>query len=168
MSFLKTLLLALALATTCVSAHADVIYRFAGTTDSGSRAGEDIQGEFSFADVDAAFDGNVALLSFSLTAFGQTYTLADADLPAQALFSFGSFLGIDFAASTTSDASIRPAVALTAGFFDLSEAFFQYTTVSDGGFATLSFERMETVPEPSTAALLLIGVLGAGALRRKR
>jgi len=170
MSLIKTLIAALTLATASLGAHADAIYRFTGTTDSGSRTGEAYDGEFSIADVANDFDGSLALLSFSMNAFGQTYLLSDADAPALAYFAAGTFLGVDFSASGTGDPALRPIVTLMPGWFDPSEAYLAYDATGNGteGFGSLAFERLQAVPEPTTAALLLLGLVGAGTLRRRR
>ncbi len=170
MSLIKTLIAALTLATASLSAHAEAVYRFTGTIDFGSRIGDTLDGEFSMADVANDFDGSLALLSFSLNVFGQTYLLSDADSPATALFVAGTFAGVEYSASSTSDPALRPIVSLMPGFFDTSLANFAYDTTGNGteGFATPAFERLQTVPEPTSAALLLLGLVGAGALRRRR
>ncbi len=170
MSLIKTLLAALTLAGASLSAQADAVYRFSGTVDSGSRVGELVDGEFTMADVAADFDGVLDLLDFSLHAFGQVYTLADADAPAVAWFAAGQFLGIDFQDADGTEAALRPFVTLMAGFTDLSEAYFAYdsTGVGTEGFASLAFEPVQGVPEPTGAALLLAGLLAAGAARRRR
>lgn len=169
MSLIKTLIATVLLATASLSVHADAIYRFTGTTDSGSRVGEAIDGEFTVADVAADFDGSLALLGFSLNAFGQTYDLSDADTPALAYFAAGTFLGVDFMAGSTNDPALRPIVTLMAGVFDLSEAYFAYDSTGAGteGFASLAFERLQAVPEPAAGALVLLGLLAAAARRRR-
>jgi hypothetical protein len=113
------------------------VFSFSGLTDSGPLPDSPFSGQFSFADPVAGFDGSVALDSFTLLAFGQTYALADADSPATAFFVGGVFTGVDFFDQDSLDVDTRPNVSLVAGFFDPTEAFFSYATANDAqGFGS--------------------------------
>lgn len=156
----------LALAGTAASA---ATVTFTGTTDSGPLPGAAFSGSFSHADpVDADFSGSIDLDSFTLSFDGLVLTLTDADAPALAWFSAGSFIGVDFF-----DADSTPwQLSMTAGFTDLAEAFFSYTDARTGslGFGTPTFTVQQPpagVPEPATLALMA-GALGLLAATRRR
>lgn len=141
---------------------------FAGVTDSGPLIGAAFSGSFSYADpADAAFRGSIDLDSFSLSFDGLALTLADADLAPVAWFDAGSFLGVDFDATTTSPWQI----SLRAGFFGVDEAFFSYTDAGTGaqGFGSPVFTVQPPVgvPEPASLALAA-GALGLMAVARRR
>jgi hypothetical protein len=158
---LRQLLAASSLALACLSAPAATV-NYAGVVDSGPLSGSAFSGSFSYADPSAAFDGSVDLDAFTLDFNGQTYTLASGDLPAVAWFAGGSFLGVDYLDLD----SFGTAVQLTAGFFDLSEALFSYQVGStDQGLG--GFTEFTTVPEPTSAALLLVGLGLLSASRRR-
>ncbi len=161
---------AVLLACASLSAQAAAVYNFDGLVDSGPLLGSAYTGSFSFEEPAPSFDGTVALTSFQLNFFGQSYTLADADdftVPA-ALFFQGQFLGIDFIDADAADLALRPFVQLTAGFFDLSEAFFAYTAVDGAGFGNFTpVQQQAQVAEPASLGLALAGLGGLLAWRRR-
>lgn len=146
---------------------AAAVFSFSGLTDSGPRPDGPFSGQFSFADPVAGFEGSVALDSFTLLAFGQTYELADADGPATAFFVGGVFTGVDFFDQDSVDLDMRPNVSLVAGFFDASEAFFSYEAADGQGFGSIDFEPAP-VPEPTTLAAVLAGLALLGRSRRRQ
>lgn len=165
MKLIKSLLLALGLSLSALSAQAAVIYHFTGTVDPGSaQAGQTFSGSLSFDEVAPDFEGSVSLLQFSLSFLGQDYSLLDADFEPLAWFTGGQFLGVDF---YDTDDSSRASVTLTAGFVDLGEAFFSYGSGAEiEGGGVLVFEReAAAVPLPGTLALAGLGLL---ALQRRR
>lgn len=167
MTRFQTLLAGAALALASLTTQAaSVGYTFTGLTD-------DLQpyplapfsGRFHFDAIGEHFSGDASLSDFSLEFQGQSYDLADADAPALARFEDGVFLGVDFA---DFDAAGRAGVGLTAGFFDLGEAFFSYGSAAGvEGYGSLQFEREVAVPLPGSMGLALGALLGLRLVRRK-
>jgi MYXO-CTERM domain-containing protein len=139
-------------------------YSVSGTIDSGHYLGESYSGSFSFDDsgllgVDTEWTSLTAL-SFSI--LGHHYGLADADAPAEAAFSNGSFVGVAYSVSAS-----EPQFSLNAGSSNIGEAFLAYDTklgVSGAGNVVYA-----PVPEADSYALLLagLGLLGFMARRRR-
>lgn len=165
MNFLKTFAIALALSLASLAAQAAVIVDFVGSTDDvGPQLNQPFSGSLRFDPVPADFSGTVDLTEFTLNFLGETYTLGDADLTPVAWFDAGNFLGVDF---SDFDDSSRASVGLTAGFFDVSEAFFSYGSANGGvnGFGSVEFV-VQAVPVPGTLALAGLGVVAL--VRRRR
>lgn len=162
-SSIRPLLTATLLALAGLSANA-ATYNFNGVTDSGPLAGSMFSGSFSFADP-APADDSAALSAFSLVFDGNTYTLAGADPApaARAYFFGGAFIGVDYADMD----SFATGVALTAGFTDVGEAFFSYSSPAPGfdGAGSIVFTQ---VPEPGSAPLLLAGLAVLAVVRRRQ
>jgi hypothetical protein len=146
---------------------AAAVFSFSGSTDSGPLPGSPFSGQFSFADPDAGFDGSVPLDGFTLLAFGQTYSLADADFPAAAIFAGGVFTGVDFFDQDSTDIDTQPNVSLMAGFFDPLDASFSYEAANGRGFGSITFAAA-SVPEPATLAAVLAGLALLGGSRRRQ
>jgi MYXO-CTERM domain-containing protein len=161
---------AVLLACASLSAQAAAVYNFDGLVDSGPLLGSAYTGSFSFEEPAPSFDGTVALTSFQLNFFGQSYTLADADdftVPA-ALFYQGQFVGIDFIDIDAADVALRPFVQLTGGFTELKEAYFAYTAVDGAGFGNFTpVQQQAQVAEPASLGLALAGLGGLLAWRRR-
>lgn len=150
-------------------------YTFSGTLDDGPLVGQAFAGSFEFdaSSVTPTFEGDLALTSFSMLLFGQTYNLASADPPSVPVAAFyeGSFLGLSYVDTDAADRSLRPAVAFVPGFASLGEAYLGYDQSNDPGAALGNFGSytVAVVPEPAALLLMLagLGVLGGVARRRE-
>lgn len=149
-------------------------YTFSGTLDDGPLVGQAFAGSFEFdaSGVTPTFEGDLALTSFSMLLFGQTYTLASADPPSVPVAAFyeGSFLGLSYVDADAAEPLLRPFVNLAPGFVSLAGAYLSYDQSTDpgaglGGYGSYS---VAVVPEPAALLLMLagLGVLG-GAVRRR-
>lgn len=138
-------------------------FSFSGTLDSGPLVGESFSGSFGWAGA-VPVDGDWALSSFALTLAGQTYLLADADVPATASFAAGVFVGLSFVDADGAASVVRPQVSFVAGFSGLDQAYLAYESAGQGGFGSYS---VTAVPEPAAWALMLLGLGVTTAVARR-
>jgi hypothetical protein len=149
--FTSTLLLG-----STVPSQANTVYRFTGAIESGSLLGETYTGTVHFDTSSLTGFGPEILpaLDLQFQFLGQTYTEADASSsPTGDFFNLG-FLGLNFSVD-----SFEPMFFLSAGFFDVNEAFFGYIPTSgNAGFGSVQYTL---VPESSQVfGLLMVGVIG--------
>jgi hypothetical protein len=164
-AFFRTSLLAALLLAGAPAAQAAVqTYDFGGTLDSGFYLGASFSGSFSFDDATLLGTGpewlNVSSLFMSF--LGNSYTEADADVGTVAEVGFldGAFLGLSYSVS-----SGDPRFSVIAGSFDPSDAYLAYdTALGNSGSGSIAYAQ---VPEPATYALLLAGLAGFMAFRRR-
>lgn len=143
-------------------------YNFSGTMDSGVHADSSFAGSFSFDDANGSPDWQDAVWhlvsSLSLTFLGTTYTLTNADVPAEVAFFNGELLGLS--ASFASGDPKLGFVAATPGLGDTP--FLAYDTIlGNSGSGSVVYAP---VPEPTSTSMLLagLGLLGVLASRRMR
>lgn len=166
---MKTLLIgtlsatALALSATSAAA-AEVGYSFTVTVDSGGLTGQSYSGSFSYDDaqvpVASPFGGDLfALSSFSFAFVGGPFGAGDLDY-ANAVIDGGLFTGLELGDATY---SFLPA----SGPFAASFAY-DLGGGNAGNGSIVFTPRVAQIPEPGTAALLALGMMAAGAWRRRQ
>ncbi|MDT9000282.1 PEP-CTERM sorting domain-containing protein [Paucibacter sp. APW11] len=163
MNIRKTTLAAVAaLLLGSASAQADS-FTFSGKIDAGPELGQLFSGsyELNLAAVTGSGFEQLSLSSFQLNFLSNSYTL---NASATADYQDGVFLGLSY---SFQDAS--KTLVLTSGSFDANDAFLHYTPVngveSSGSYTVAA---TPAVPEPSTLAMALGGLLAVGFAARRR
>jgi hypothetical protein len=144
-----------------------VNYSFSGTIDSGQLSGEVYSGNFTYDDFGLGNTGteSTVLSSLSLSFLGGNYDLLDAAATPSADFLDGLLLGVTYTVN-----GMDPVFALVSGSgtgLPDDVAYFAYDSISgDSGFGSLAFINQSTVDEPLPLALMAIGLVGFGLMRR--
>lgn len=161
----KSLLTAALLAGACNLAHATVVeMHFGGMLDSGPDAGAVYNGTVAWDDAGLTGSGDEyrVLTGLTLDFMSNTYDLGDA-FYADAYYLDGVFAGVD----ALLDLGAPAAFSLVPGLVDVSDAYVAYVNANDeGGFGSITYASVETLPLPGTAWLLFGGLAALGGLRR--
>lgn len=143
-------------------------YNFSGTMDSGVHADSSFAGSFTFDDANGSPDWQDAVWHFvsslSLTFLGTSYTLTNADVPAEVAFYNGDLLGLSVSFSS-GDPKLT-FVTATPGLDN--PPYLAYDTIlGNSGSGSVVYAP---VPEPTSTSMLLagLGLLGILASRRMR
>jgi hypothetical protein len=160
---LKTLAFAAGLALASQAASA-ASFNLSGVVDfsaaNPSLVGQTIAVQFSYSDAAAALaglDGTVDLLSLDVSFLGQTYHLPQA-VDAYAQFEGGKLVGPNAGFANVAGGDLQ-----LQSFWGRSG--FAYSLHGADSVGDLS---VSAVPEPSSWALSLVGLLGLGALAHRR
>lgn len=150
------------LASITTSQAAEVSFDLSGLIDSGALLGETLSGSFSFDDATLTGTGAewVDVSYLTVNFLGETWTLTNQEAPTQAAYADGTFLGLSYAASNT-----NVAFSFIPGVSSATEAFVAYDTplgLSGSGSLITS-----PVPEASTWAMTLLGLLLVSIMRRR-
>lgn len=155
-------LLALAVTVLSLGAAQAASFDFTGQIETGPLTGQTFSGQFGYNEalVTGVSYEQINLTSWTLNAFGQTFTTAGASSTPQAGFYDGQFVGI-----TAGYSSPTMSVNLVDGFFDLGGAYVAYATPAGEGFGSYA---ITPVPEPSSWALAIAGLAVVGGVARRR
>ncbi|WP_310385752.1 PEP-CTERM sorting domain-containing protein [Roseateles sp.] len=140
-------------------------FNFSGNTDAGGPLPvQAFSGQFSFDETLLSNSGEefVNLSAWNLLAFGNNYSFAGSDAAPRAAFMNGELLGVEVSYST----GVTPAVAMISSPFGVADAYLVYRTAA--GLEGSGSYTVSVVPEPSSWALSLAGILALGALARRR
>lgn len=163
MNFVRKIAVSVALlASITTSQAAEVSFDLSGLIDSGALLGETLSGSFSFDDATLTGTGAewVDVSQLSVNFLGDTWTLANQEALTQVAYADGIFLGLSYSASNA-----NVAFSFIPGVSTATESFIAYDTplgLSGSGNLIAS-----PVPEASTWAMTLAGLLLACFMRRK-
>ncbi|MCV2368358.1 PEP-CTERM sorting domain-containing protein [Roseateles oligotrophus] len=160
---LKTLAFAAALALASQASMA-ASFNFNGSIDAGGPLPvQAFSGQFSFDETLLSNSGEefLNLSAWNLLAFGNNYSFDGTDATPRAAFFDGTLLGVEVSYSAST-----PAVAMISSPFGVADAYLVYRTAA--GLDGTGSYTISAVPEPSSWAMSLAGILALGALARRR
>jgi len=128
-------------------------YAFSGSFDSGHFIGSSFSGTFQFDDALLAGTGDewLPVDSLLMSLLGNSFTLADAEAPAEVAFYDGQFLGLSYSASAS-----NIGFSIIPGYASAMESFIAYDTGL--GFSGAGDVIYAPVPEPKDWMLMLAGL----------